>query len=118
MRRQLVHGEKVPPNSVAAMSIRVITENNIRALRKSGSIRKSKWSRPKEGFVLINVDASFNEESLSGGIGAIIRDDTGKFIAACNNSISYAADANTMEAKAVSRGIALANEIGCTKITI
>jgi hypothetical protein len=35
MRRQGMHDENVPPVIVAGMSIRVITENNIRVPRKS-----------------------------------------------------------------------------------
>ena len=67
---------------------------------------------------MINVDASFNAENLSGGIGAVLRDDTGKFIAAWNNPIHYAMDAHTLETKVVMRGIELANDIGCSKIII
>jgi CRISPR/Cas system-associated endonuclease Cas3-HD len=40
MRRQLVHGEKVPTSSVAAMSIRVITTNNIRVTRNNSVNKK------------------------------------------------------------------------------
>jgi hypothetical protein len=40
-RRQGVHDEKVPPPTIAAMSVRVITENNIRVLRKNSVKRKS-----------------------------------------------------------------------------
>jgi hypothetical protein len=54
MRRQFVHGEKVPTSSIAAMSIRVITTNNIRAMRKNLVNKKclDMW--------LVNVDATFN----------------------------------------------------------
>ena len=62
---------------------------------------------------MINVDASFNHDNLSGGIGAAIRDDTGRFIAACNiEPIAFGIDASTLETKAISRGLALANEVG------
>uniref|UniRef100_A0ACD6ATS5 Uncharacterized protein n=1 Tax=Avena sativa TaxID=4498 RepID=A0ACD6ATS5_AVESA len=61
---------------------------------------------------------SFNPENLKGGIGAVIRDDRGRFIAACNDPVHYAIDANTLEAMAVRRGLALANEVGCPKIIV
>ena len=67
---------------------------------------------------MINVDASFSLDNHSGGIGAVIRNDTGDFFAACNNPILHAIDAYTLETKAVSRDIALENEIGCSKIII
>jgi ribonuclease HI len=118
MRRQLIHGEKYPTNSVAAMSIQVITTNNIRSLRKNSIKKQSVWAKPREGYVLINVDASFNLEYLSGGIGVVIRDHMGSFIAACNEKVQYAIDASTLEAQAVSRGIALANQVGCSRIIV
>jgi hypothetical protein len=46
---------------------------------------------------MINVDASFNLENLTGGTGAVIRDDHGRFVTACNNSVQYAIDANILE---------------------
>jgi hypothetical protein len=46
MRHQLVHREKVPTSSIHAMSIRVITTNNIRAMRKNLANKKclDMWS--------------------------------------------------------------------------
>jgi ribonuclease HI len=85
---------------------------------KNAEKRKSVWTKPKEEYVLINVDASYDPESHSGGIGAVLRDDVGRFIAACNDPIIYEIDANTAEARAISRCIALANEVGCAKIII
>ena len=55
-----MHAEKVPTNTITTMYIQVITENNIRALRKNPITRRSKWVKPREGFVMINIDASFN----------------------------------------------------------
>ena len=66
---------------------------------------------------MINVDASFNLDNHSGGIGAAIRNDTGGFVAVCNNPTLHATDAYTLETKAVNRGIASANEIGCSKLS-
>ena len=74
--------------------------------------------KTERSFVMINVDASLKMENHSGGIGVIIRNDTGGFIAACNNLILHALDAYTLEFKAIIRGIALANEIGCSKTVI
>ena len=55
-----MHAEKVPTNTITTMYIHVITENNIRALQKNPITRRSKWVKPREGFVMINIDASFN----------------------------------------------------------
>jgi ribonuclease HI len=86
-------------------------------LRKNATKRKSTCIKPNESYVLINVDASFKLESLEGGIGAIIHD-VGNFIAACNDPINYAIDVNTLEVSAVSRGLALANQLRCSRIIV
>jgi hypothetical protein len=44
------------------MSIRIVTTNNIRAMKKNPKKRKSVWTKPKEGYVLINVDASYDPD--------------------------------------------------------
>ena len=80
--------------------------------------KKSIWSKPKEGHVLVNVDASFNPESHSEGIGAVIKDDSGRFIATCSDPVPYAIDANTLEAQAMNRRTALPNKVGCSRIII
>jgi hypothetical protein len=59
------------------MSIRVITTNNIRAIRKNSENKKSAWIKAKEGHVMVSVDASFNPINLTCGTGAVIRDDHG-----------------------------------------
>jgi hypothetical protein len=41
MRRQFFHDEKVPRATHAAMSIRIIATNNLRALKKNSLKRKS-----------------------------------------------------------------------------
>jgi hypothetical protein len=55
---------------------------------------------------------------IPGGVRAVIRDDRGKFIAACNDPIHHAIDANILDAWAISKGITLGNEIGCVKVII
>jgi hypothetical protein len=101
------------------MSIQITVANNIRAMRKKSARRKSIWMKPKEGFVMVNVDASFNRERLSRSVGAVTRDEAGNSVAACNDPVhDYAIDASTLEAQAISWEIALANEIGCPKITL
>jgi hypothetical protein len=38
----------------------------MRALKKNVVRKKSEWDNPREGFVHINVDASFNAQNFSG----------------------------------------------------
>lgn len=56
----------MPPTAQAAMSIQVITSNNIRAMRKQVTAKKSGWEKPRVNFVMINVDAAFDENTKTG----------------------------------------------------
>lgn len=38
------------------------------------------WEKPKEGWMKLNVDGSFDAQEGRGGIGMILRDNTGKVI--------------------------------------
>jgi hypothetical protein len=89
MRCQFVHKEKTPTTIHTTLSIQTIATNNRRVMVKNAEKRKGVWAKPKEGYVLINVDASYDPESHSGGIVAVLRDDVGRFIAACNDLIIY-----------------------------
>jgi hypothetical protein len=51
MRRQLVHGEKVPTSSIVAISIRVITTNNIRAIGKNPKTRRVHGQKRKKNML-------------------------------------------------------------------
>jgi hypothetical protein len=46
---------------------------------------KNVRTKPKEGYVLIKLDTSCDPESHSGGVGAVLKHDVGRFIAACND---------------------------------
>ena len=74
MRRQLVHDEAATSTATAAMSIRIITDNNIRALRKKSDTWKSKWIKPREGFVFINVDAGFTWKICREALGLSLQE--------------------------------------------
>ena len=73
---------------------------------------------PRLGYAKLNVDASFDVDSLAGSVGAVLRDYTGKFLAAANERIEICLDSFTAEAIAVRFGINLARTIGYNKIEI
>ena len=49
--------------------------------------------KPKEGYVKLNVDASFDLDRGIGTTGAIIRDDHGFFVAGRNCMLPFVEDA-------------------------
>jgi hypothetical protein len=72
--------------------------------------RREGWEKPKEGFCKLNVD--------EGATGAVIRDDSGSFIAWNNCGISSITDAALAEARALRDGLLLAGQVGCTKLIV
>ena len=80
------------------------------ATKPSTKINKT-WKKPAEGFLMINVDGSFEETTSTGSTGAIIRDSSGGFIAASYSYISNVLDAHMAEASALRDGLLLAQRL-------
>ncbi|XP_066392735.1 uncharacterized protein [Miscanthus floridulus] len=76
------------------------------------------WKKPSEGFLMINVDASYNEAKGAGSTGTVIRDAAGGFIVAAHNYIPHVVDTPMAEAFALRDGLLLAQQIGCTRVEI
>ena len=66
----------------------------------------------------LNVDASFDHDLLEGTMGAVLRDDKGRFIAGGNGRIDYCADVLMVEALALKFGLNLAQRAGCNRLII
>ena len=66
----------------------------------------------------LNVDASFDHDLLEGTMGAVLRDDKGRFIAGGNGKIDYCADVLMAEALALKFGLNLAQRAGCNRLII
>ena len=88
----LVHGEDVRNPSRSAISIAAITTNYALAGKKQTVLNKN-WKKPSEGFLLINVDAAYNDAKGAGSTGAVIRDAADGFIAAAHSYIPHMVDA-------------------------
>lgn len=89
--------------------------------RSSGSCSgkvKAKWHPPDEGFLKINVDASFLLQCSEGATGLVIRDSAGVLVR--GRAIWYGQVANTLiiEALAVRDGIILACDLGLSNILL
>ena len=80
-RRQHVHGENIHRPSRSALSIAALTRNNKLAMKKEAKVRKG-WQKPPEGTIMVNVDASFDDDVGCGSTGVVIRDHSGGVIAA------------------------------------
>jgi hypothetical protein len=72
--------------------------------KKGAKIRQG-WRKPLESVVMLNVDASFDEDMGCGSIGAIIRDSSSAMVVASNNFISHVVDAPMAKAYALKEGL-------------
>jgi hypothetical protein len=60
-RRQLTHGQTVQPPSRSGLSIVSLTKNYKMAGKKGAKLRKG-WRKPAEGYLMLNIDASYDED--------------------------------------------------------
>ncbi|EMS53087.1 Cytochrome P450 86B1 [Triticum urartu] len=100
------------------MGIIALTYNFVNASSSKASMKKGGWKCPPRGFVKLNVDASFDLDLLKGTMGAVLRDDKGRFIAGGNGKTDYCADVIMAEALAVKFGLNLAQRAGCNHLII
>jgi ribonuclease HI len=78
----------------------------------------ARWSKPEEGSLKINVDASFMKGDNSGATGLIVRNSEGRMIQAQAIWTEYAASSLVMEAAAILEGVRFAIDRGfqCVEI--
>ena len=117
-RRQYTHGERIFEPSRSAQAIITLAKNFSRAKSKKVKLKRHGWCCSPEGILKLNVDATFNHDSGTGGTGAILRDNFGVFVAASCSDISFVEDATTAEARGLRDGLLLANEVGCNRICV
>ena len=79
-RRKLVHNEATQNAQQISMEIHALTANFVNSSSPKTSMKRGGWSSPLTGFVKLNADASFDHDLLRGTIGAVLRDDKGRFI--------------------------------------
>jgi hypothetical protein len=68
MRRNVVNGEKEQRITNAALSIRVLTANFTRSLKKGIQEKTSSWQKPPENFVSVNIDAALDLLTMIQGV--------------------------------------------------
>ena len=66
----------------------------------------------------LNIDVAFDSDTLQGTVGAILRDSSGKFLAAGNNVAGECMDVFMAEALALRFGLNLAQNYGCSRLVI
>ncbi|KAM5564827.1 hypothetical protein ABKV19_019070 [Rosa sericea] len=79
---------------------------------------QTKWKNPPSGRLKINVDGAFRVEDGSGGIGVVVRNETGMGIAALAKPFLHAHSVLNMETEACRAGLLLGIHQGWTDIDI
>nr|XP_027062717.1 uncharacterized protein LOC113689086 [Coffea arabica] len=76
------------------------------------------WIRPNAGFVKANFDGAVFMDDKSSGVGVIIRDDKGSFIADLSKKILGILEPNVVESYAAKHAIQLLHDLSFNKIVL
>ncbi|KAK3043370.1 hypothetical protein RJ639_002672 [Escallonia herrerae] len=76
------------------------------------------WSPPPPGYTKLNFDASCMDQDGSGGIGLILRNETGLLLATKAIHLSHCLNARTAEALAAREALHLASEMHLSHLII
>jgi hypothetical protein len=118
-RRQATHGESVRQPERTAQAISALVMNYTRSRKtKNNGICRHGWVKPKEDYVKLNVDDSFDADKRSGASGMILGDAHGFFIAGGNCTITFVEDAATADAMVLRDGLIMVEALGCSKLVI
>lgn len=73
---------------------------------------------PGKNFLKVNIDGVWNESSKLGGVGIIIRNDAGNFVAAASLQMTSITSRNLITAMAVRAGLLVARKRGLQKFIL
>lgn len=76
------------------------------------------WAKPGIGFLKLNVDGVYNANSLMGGVGAVIRDSDGNFVAGLAMAFDHVSSPLFAKALAVREGLALVSSRGFQNVLV
>lgn len=80
--------------------------------------KPQRWSRPGEGVIKINCDASFYAQNNDGGWGYIARDSDGDVVLASKGKIECAMNSFHAELVACLQGVQAAIDMGVTRVIV
>lgn len=92
-------------------------ENHHQQNSSTSSMQQNSWYPPEQPFFKINVDASWNSSTKLGYVGIVIRDASGKFVAARKSPLK-APKVSVAETIAVIEGCMMAKQLGINDVGI
>ena len=117
-RRKLTHGDRTKNAAQIQLAVRGLAANFVIARKPKAKARSATWTRPRAGYMKLNVDGGFHNDLLEGTVGAVLQDHKGKFVAAANERLNFCYDQFSAEAIAVKFGLNLAKMMGCSEIEV
>lgn len=126
-RNKHIHGTKIPPPDIRSRCVlNYLTEFDRADERwkidyrpSSSSVHLSRsqlWSPPPVQFWKINVDAAWDASST--GIRVICRDDRGRILGGCCQSLNSSFPLPMAELKAIMKGVEFASSMGGSKLIV
>lgn len=91
---------------------------NVQVVPRQHNNNQQVWNPPPIGWYKVNVDAAIQMANSKAGLGVVIRDSSGKILAAAVQSTGFRGDVACMEAEAVLFGIQVACQAKCDPIII
>ncbi|KAL5778263.1 hypothetical protein ACOSP7_011189 [Xanthoceras sorbifolium] len=77
-----------------------------------------RWTRPAEGWLKLNVDASLRVDSCLVGLGVVVRNSNGDFMAGLSRKLVGSVSIEIAEAFAILNGLHLTIESGFSRIQV
>ncbi|CAO2201636.1 unnamed protein product [Urochloa humidicola] len=120
-RNDRKHGKKVIPvqnaiNWAMDMVMQLAPADSHKS--EVGYRQMQKWTPPPLRSLKVNTDAAFSSGDLTGGTGAIIRDEEGRFRAARARHLGAVGSTLIAEAEACRDGVQLARDIGAQEVIL
>lgn len=111
------------PQSVATQALAYAEMIELHLFKPEASTRRDtssapRWSPPPEGSVFINTDAAIFSSSRQMGVGVVIRNHLGEFVAACSELLNEVTAPEIAEALAVRCALSLADDEGFGKVQV
>lgn len=120
----IFEGKRENSQSLVATTIGIVDSYLIikilvdQIISKHQSINQQAWMPPSSGWYEANVDAAIRHSNWIAGLGVVIRDSKGKFVAVAIQRAIYKGNVAYVEAKAVTLGIQVTKKIKCLPMII
>lgn len=88
------------------------------AVEAPSTCQRASWYSPDKDWFQLNSDAAIHKTKGVAGLGVVIRNARGEFMAASTSQSSYFGDIEFAEASAILKGIKLVEDLGFLPLLI